>query len=139
MTCIGSKQPQAIKPLDPIALGVLPMGEAIETATEKLGGIQQWQRQDHERYRLFYQQNHWNYMMQMMQKASAEQGQGTDAGISNDAAESSAATDSGVDTTNVVKEEVTAPTDNTTNVEKGHESTSTQVETASAKPEPEEL
>lgn len=71
MTCIGSKQPQAVKPLDPIALGVVPMGEPIDAATEALGGIEQWQRQDHERYRLFYQQNHWNYMMQMMQQASA--------------------------------------------------------------------
>lgn len=71
MTCIGSKQPQSVKPLDPIALGVVPMGEAIDATSEALGGIQQWERQDHERYRLFYQQNHWNYMMQMMQQASA--------------------------------------------------------------------
>jgi hypothetical protein len=75
MTCIGSKQPQAVKPLDPIALGVVPMGEPIDAATEALGGIHQWQRQDHERYRLFYQQNHWNYMMQMMQQASAAKSQ----------------------------------------------------------------
>lgn len=75
MTCIGSKQPQAVKPLDPIALGVVPMGEPIDAASEALGGIQQWQRQDHERYRLFYQQNHWNYMMQMMQQASAAKSQ----------------------------------------------------------------
>ena len=75
MTCIGSKQPQAVKPLDPIALGVVPMGEPIDAATEGLGGIHQWQRQDHERYRLFYQQNHWNYMMQMMQQASAAKAQ----------------------------------------------------------------
>lgn len=75
MTCIGSKQPQAVKPLDPIALGVVPMGEPIDAATEALGGIHQWQRQDHERYRLFYQQNHWNYMMQMMQQASTAKSQ----------------------------------------------------------------
>jgi hypothetical protein len=75
MTCIGSKQPQAVKPLDPIALGVVPMGEPIDASSEALGGIQQWQRQDHERYRLFYQQNHWNYMMQMMQQASAAKSQ----------------------------------------------------------------
>jgi hypothetical protein len=70
MSCIGSKQSQAVKPLDPIALGVVPMGEFNESTIETLGGIEQWKPQDHERYRLFYQQNHWNYMKQMMQQAS---------------------------------------------------------------------
>lgn len=72
MTCIGSKQSQSLKPLDPIALGIVPMGdedEKIEMALSE-SGVQQWQPQDHERYRLFYQQHHWNYMMQMMQAST---------------------------------------------------------------------
>lgn len=106
MTCIGSKQPQAVKPLDPIALGVVPMGEPVDTATEALGGIEQWQRQDHERYRLFYQQNHWNYMMQVMQQASAAKlQQDSDAAVTGVATGTAAASEES--TTAPVKQENT--------------------------------
>lgn len=76
MTCIGSKQSQSLKPLDPIALGIVPMGEEAEKAEMALSasGVHQWQPQDHERYRLFYQQHQWNYMMQVMQASSQAQG-----------------------------------------------------------------
>jgi hypothetical protein len=79
MTCIGSKQSQSLKPLDPIALGIVPMGDEAEKVEIALAesGVQQWQPQDHERYRLFYQQHHWNYMMQMMQASTQAQSSAT--------------------------------------------------------------
>jgi HSF-type DNA-binding len=83
MTCIGSKQSQSLKPLDPIALGVAPMGgegeQSSTTQQNSSDGVQQWRPQDHERYRLFYQQHHWNYMMQMMQASAQPQVESTTA------------------------------------------------------------
>jgi hypothetical protein len=79
MTCIGSKQSQSLKPLDPVALGIVPMGDEAEKVEMVLSesGVHQWQPQDHERYRLFYQQHHWNYMMQMMQASAQAKGSAT--------------------------------------------------------------
>jgi hypothetical protein len=126
MTCIGSKQPQAVKPLDPIALGVVPMGEPIDAASEALGGIQQWQRQDHERYRLFYQQSHWNYMMQMMQQASAKAQEESDPDPN--------ATSGSAGTTVAGTEQVTGPVKMDTTENVGSEPTKTEDQKIEAEP-----
>jgi hypothetical protein len=92
MNCIGSKQSQSLKPLDPIALGIVPMEYEAEKAEMALSasGVQQWQPQDHERYRLFYQQHHWNYMMQMMHASIQAQGTATATAIVPDKSEDAA-------------------------------------------------